>query len=268
MKYLFFLTLLLLSLASPAQLQTINRIDKIAPEHISYVNDTRMNQSAFMASTETPFFHNVNYPMFDGRNAYCDNFTLDPGIKHTISFWFHPNRLSSVGYVLGSSMSESYLSIDFSMVNPVITYAVNGLNKVDITWKTYSGEKWYFLALVRSNTNVSLYINGAKIGSATLTTDQNPIFNYIGHHSGRYWSGMLDQIAINIAEFSQSDVLSLFGEGIPTRSGDPRNYSNPLCFWTFDVETFPTLPDEVAGNFNARLVNLDSSSIRSFYNLK
>jgi hypothetical protein len=82
---------------------------------------------------------------------------------------------------------------------------------------TLSLSKWYFIAAVYGNNNISIYLDGNKIGSKALpiqiNKDNNPITIGLDTPGDtEYLKGKLDDIRIYNIALSDQDVKAIFYE--------------------------------------------------------
>jgi hypothetical protein len=128
------------------------------------------------ATTTPPTIGKIGQGLeLDGADDYIQDpsFSFDPSSSdYTASLWV---RYSSTGHQTPLSIRTSALSTGETLVISVNQSGNNGqeaarMNGVQITVTTNSNDGvWHLLTGVRSGTTLSLYVDGVKRGSGTMT---------------------------------------------------------------------------------------------------
>ncbi len=235
---------------------------------------TMTNMSSDSIVYDVPLF-NTRSILFDGTDDYVDcgtNLAL-LGSSTTFSSWvkmtdatsfriLHKGIAGSREYAFGVGTSNTLFLILYNG-------STNYIGKVSTsTMTSYEGQWIHICATYDGSTNASgitLYINGSVFnsnsingGSYTAPSGNNNGDVYIGRYNIEYADGLIDETAVFNSELSQSDVTSIYNNGIPN---DISSLS-PLSWWRMgDGDSYPTLIDRGSGNNNGTMTNMSSSSI-------
>jgi hypothetical protein len=155
---------------------------KTAPSSGSTWTDDIGNSNATLGNTPIYSSNNGGYITLNGSNQYIltstglgSKFSGTSPSKSTaasIFIWCYPTEQGVIVNELGaSSISAGWHDSNIEMLSTgVICFSVwhNSLtNKVSSTAKSFN--TWYYLGWTYSGTTLTAYINGASIGTATLT---------------------------------------------------------------------------------------------------
>ena len=94
----------------------------------------------------------------------------------------------------------------------IVMFNYNGINNYYKSLIDVSPEQWYYLAVVREDTSITLYLNGTKIGtSKTPSSYGNPIGFSISQdcYIAELGRGCLDETKLFNKALTQEDILSL-----------------------------------------------------------
>ena len=137
---------------------------------------------------------------FNGSSDTVSNISYT-GTTHTLSFWTD----SAGGIVFGRSNAGA-AQVGFSGSN--LRYGITSAT-YDVAYGSISG--WTHIAFVRSETAISVYKNGALLGSGTLAANSTLDINQLGARSTvSYFSGKLDDVRIYDTALSASEIQELY----------------------------------------------------------
>lgn len=193
---------------------------------IRYVNQLRpyaitTNGDAQISTAQSKFGSASG--LFDGSGDYLEIpnsasiFSVAPKEDRTIEFWIRPDNVTSTRALIGKRPpggSNSEWQSWITSTGKIQFVVWRGSNTTDVNivgTTTLSVNTWYHLAIVRSNTTWTVYLNGTSQGSAT--TANTPQINssnvLIGRDRqfapARDYDGYMDEIRIsNIARYTSS----------------------------------------------------------------
>ncbi len=162
----------------------------------------------------------VNFDGVDDYIAIPSNIYSSAVTNFTIECWIKPNSGSFnsayhgiIGYQIGSTSSDrnpgmwinnGYLHYD--MYQPTTNTRYTGNTNAVITQ-----DKWNHLAMVKSGTSLSIYINGKLEASATVSSTVKVIGNYLIGAIDNYFSGQIDEVRFwSIARTQQQVISTMF----------------------------------------------------------
>jgi len=138
---------------------------------------------------------------------------------------------------------------------------------VNIVASNVTPNVWHHCAVIRSGTTLSLYLNGAPVGTdACFALNINPSYPLIfgGHtdtsatYAPRWFDGALDDLAVYTAALSPSEIAAL-AAGISARhlggltsTGTVTLGATPCAFVWTNALTGTALPWSAAANWSAR----------------
>ena len=153
----------------------------------------------------SPYRHGGYSTYFDGSGDYLhapDSSTLDLPADFTIEFWMYREGDTSGTY-------QSILGGNGSTSNGWNFYITNSNNVLSffhtsflITGPAIEDHRWYHVALTRSGTTLTMYVDGTSVGTATTSTsfDQNTANagTRIGYDIGAngYFHGYLTDVRV------------------------------------------------------------------------
>lgn len=189
------------------------------------------------------------------------------GTTHTIQAWVYHSGTS--GVVVGGASGHRGLYVDATY----ITYTAGGTSVA----VAHGGiaNAWKHVAVVRSGTSVSFYLNGSPAGSTqTLAANNSLSIQYLGRDAaGAYLTGRVDDVRVHTTALSSGSVAStanntspatadvlLFGleEGTGNTVDSVQSLTGTLASATWHPQTPPKL---VSGReTTAYSLSLDGSS--------
>ena len=138
---------------------------------------------------------------FDGTgdNLYTINSAIPPTAEFTLEMWIYPTSTS--GYQLIYSQYISGNSGNFQLLwnDTASRFTVNDGSGLFLTSSsTYSTNAWYHLAIVRSGSTFTMYVNGTSVASGTNSYSILQSASYIGTRSALdgYFNGYIDDLRI------------------------------------------------------------------------
>jgi hypothetical protein len=162
---------------------------------------------------------------FDGTNDYlsvADNerFNFSSG-NFTIEFWVYVQNTSSYSWVMsqwensvGSDTNSAFGIFQSQYIEFAVAYN-NSISQISVTGTTpLIVNNWYHLALVRSGSLISLYLNGnlesttSGVGLNVINNSNLPIIIGARYGGTQYFNGYLDEVRITkgIARYTASFV--------------------------------------------------------------
>ncbi|RIK76763.1 hypothetical protein DCC62_10975 [candidate division KSB1 bacterium] len=167
---------------------------------------------------------------FDGINDYV---SLPPNSgtgDFTIEFWekSSSNALYRVALGFAASASPATSNLIFDFNDPDLPGGVglwvywngSGANRITTgTIGTFTNGQWHHIALTRSGPNMTLYVNGASVGSTVYAPAidlSNFDVTYIGASApnpGNFWDGSVDEVSIYSRALSVSEIQSIYNAG-------------------------------------------------------
>ncbi len=216
---------------------------------------------------------------FDGSNDYV---SLASGIGTaynnsavTIEAWIRTTSLTSssnFNEIIGwGNTSSAYANnvVEFRISEGKLQFILNdGATFYGITSNSLVNTgKWVHVAVVKSGTTVTLYINGqsaAYTGSASSSASSNPTLNTAkigvlayyfsgayGIRSGSYFSGDIDQVRVwNIAKNSSAILSDMFVDMAGNETGLVANYDFNQGIANGTNNSLTTLTDKVANSYD------------------
>ena len=230
-------------------------------------NATSVSMTSSSRSTDVPF--NYRSIVLDGINDHINlsaplNLRFNRSDSFSFSAWVKREGTNNKT-ILSNQLAPStnyrgyYFAIDNNAkLNVVFRSTLSdrlvfrGTLSVDLGWNhvvfTYDG--------TASTNSGQFYINGSAdttTGSGTLTgTAESTDTLYMGCRSNadNFFDGKLDEVSVFNSELSQSDVTSIYNNGVPNNISS----LNPLSWWRFEG-TGTTATDSGSGGNNGTLVN-------------
>jgi hypothetical protein len=150
--------------------------------------------------------------MFGGKSAFFDgngdslsfaDILLGTG-NFTIEFWFKTNSSTQYAQMIGNETSGSASGFSLLINNnsstggQVAVYRAGSL-VVSSSSGDWSDDAWHHVAVVRSGTTITLYLDGTSRGSATDANSYTGSTYFIGRnnvYSGRDLLGYIDELRI------------------------------------------------------------------------
>ena len=239
-----------------------------------------------LSVTAAPFANQFSFE-FDGVDEYIDlassstaitdwtqPYTISMWVKYTVSLSF--DLMATFGIETGSAATSRYIMIGGSS-----GYLFTGVGDTDggstnihfNIGSNLNDGNWHNIVYVGDGTSgdfPAVYIDGVlenHSGGTTNLFNSSTYLNVVGTGStatGRYFNGLIDEVAVFNSALSQTDINTIYGSGIPTdisslnpngwwRMGEQATFSNPggTGDWT--------LTDQGSGGNNATSVNMEEA---------
>ncbi|MCI0553751.1 MAG: T9SS type A sorting domain-containing protein [Anaerolineae bacterium] len=167
--------------------------------------------------------------IFDGVNNYV---SLPPNSvtgDFTVEFWekSSSNALYRVALSFAASASPATSNLIFDFNDPDwpggtgLWVYWNGGGEHRITTGSigsFTNGIWHHIALTRSGTNMTLYVNGVSVGSTVYVPAidlSNFNINHIGAgpSPGNFWDGLIDEATIYNRALTASEIQSIYNAG-------------------------------------------------------
>ncbi len=166
--------------------------------------------------------------LFDGSNDYItvpDNTSLKPTSAITVSAWFNTSDKTLNQRIISKTETGSYsMSLNENSACPASTLCfaifVSGAYRVaSLSTTSLSNNTWYHAVGTYDGTTVTLYLNGASVGtssfSGTITNSTAPFC--IGSEPnaticsvGTYFKGQIDDVRVYARSLSTTEVTALY----------------------------------------------------------
>ncbi len=158
---------------------------------------------------------------FDAIDDYVDvgnDVSLSIGFSdQTYEGWFKTAAKQTSTY---TALVERYGSISrfnlgFGTNGQVIAFLVdvNGNSAVAISPTAYDDDKWHHIAMVRTPTTLTLYVDGVAVVTKDATSVTNVTVPYpvnIGQWAGRFFNGTIDEVMIFNRALSVNEVKAIY----------------------------------------------------------
>ncbi len=225
---------------------------------------------------------------FDGTNSYVNagnSSSLDlGGGDFTVSTWIYPTTTAKKFFLQKSDLNDGWnVGLNTTGNNQIfLEVRENGTtNSGEIIYNsTIQANNWYYITVVKTGANITVYKNGVSLG--TQTGYQNLSNSSVNFQIGRldwwgpsYFLGLIDEVkiynsALTASEVkldynrgasqvlgSMSDTSGLTGGGVASNSasaeycvpGDSTSCASPVGRWDFEEGTGSTVND-ISGNAN------------------
>lgn len=132
--------------------------------------------------TNSPTFDdgNLGEIVFDATNEHVQTNTFSLGNTFSVSFWMYVRQLYNFGDPLGAT-TDSNTDYGMSFVTYLDGHMIFNVGGGSGPWPTpcststgaISAGNWYFLSGIKTSSNISLYIDGELIDSASNTKSLN-----------------------------------------------------------------------------------------------
>lgn len=140
----------------------------------------------------------------------------------TISFWFKPaaNVTSEQEFVTVYSSGAGQRSYRFYADNGTLNFqnSADGTNSSpSLVSQTLSSGTWYYIALTKSGTTATYYVNASSLGTGVAAASQfsstDPFRVGTRVAAGDFANGVLDEIGIWSRALSGAEITSLYNGG-------------------------------------------------------
>lgn len=168
---------------------------------------------------------------FDGVDDYvevADNDELDLISDYSIEAWIYPTSLNSSGMGIVSKYQTSAANgyfLRFSLESdPVLEFDGLVADEFQISTNT-----WYHVVAVNDNSTRKLYVNGEEqelSGSLQEVSTNTDNLRIGSDYSGRYFNGIIDEVAIWGKALTQNEVLDNMTNGNTGEEDDLVAYYN------------------------------------------
>ena len=157
--------------------------------------------------------------------------------EFTFSVWFYKTVTTTTTiFSKGSAGNGQHLLFFFPSTNTLRADFYNSGATGDFSY-IFDNDKWYHVALCRSGSNVTLYVNGGSAETITPTYANGNITSgntYIGKYYSqtvRDWGGKLSNCSVWNTALTSSQVTEIYNEGLPSDLNSHSAYSNLVSWW-------------------------------------
>src|SRR3989344_3273212 len=140
---------------------------------------------------------------FDGTDDFVSFTSTNYGKEHTLSWWYKTNSTSYKVQLGGAGEYALY-------TNGATFYYSPGGVSVNLSRSSTSDSQWHNFVLVRNGTAVQMFIDGASIGSTTVTNNNLTLYRIGANDSGFYFQGLMDEVKIYGYALTASQVNALY----------------------------------------------------------
>lgn len=175
------------------------------------------------------FGNSVNQSGASGNYITFSN--TDLGTNNTATFWINFNSVSGTRVIIGSDTNGQYASyIDFG--GGLWYYSPNSGNNANVSISgLFTAGRWYHLAVSRSGTSVTFYVNGSQIGGTqTLSTNNaltvGALFNHKPSAASFTLNGLLDEVRLYSRALSPGEISYIYNWG-----------PGPVGWWKMDEKS-------------------------------
>jgi hypothetical protein len=213
--------------------------------------------SAWYIYNDTPAFANQYSVSFDGTDDYATA-TLGSQVfdgDFAISFWF--NASTSPQYLTLLQLGDSASYTDgwrlYRNFNQLQFWDGVGGYSLILQGGSISTSSWHHVAITRSGTNCTLYLNGNSIVTGTSSQVFTSTAFKISFTSFPF-NGLIDEVALWDSALSASNVTSIYNSGVP----NDISALSPVNWWRMgdnDGGTGTTITDQGSGSNDATLTN-------------
>ena len=215
---------------------------------------------------EASSFSNAYSVSFDNSNDYATA-TLGSQVfdgDYSISFWFNANTSQDYSTLFQSGPGTAYTAGFrlYRLANGSLQfYKGLGGYVLILDAGSTSTNTWYHVAITRSGTTTTLYLNGSSIDTGTDSAAYASQLIYINTGALSYFfGGLTDEVALWDSALSASDISTLRGGASAGTLGVPGDISSldPVNWWRMgdnDGGTGTTITDQGSGSNDVTLVN-------------
>ena len=213
----------------------------------------------------TPFANQYSVS-FDNSDDYA-SVTLGSQVfdgDYSISFWFNASTSQNYSTIFQSGPGTAYTSGFrlYRLANGSLQFykGIGGYVKI-LDGGSTATNTWYHVAITRSGTTCTLYINGNSIDTGTDSQAYTATLFLINTGDGSYYfGGLTDEVALWDSALSASDISTLRGGASAGTLGLPADISslNPVNWWRMgdnNSGSGTTITDQGSASNNLTLVN-------------
>jgi hypothetical protein len=162
-------------------------------------NDLETVGNAQVSTTQAKWGTTSMYFDGTGDNLYTPNACLPATGDFTLEMWVYPASTSGYQLIYSQFINGNSGSIQITWNDISSKFAMNDGSGVFLTSSsTYSTNAWYHLAIVRTGSTFTMYVNGTSVASGTNSYSILQTASYIGTRSlsDGYFNGYIDDIRI------------------------------------------------------------------------
>ena len=211
-------------------------------------------------ANELSAFSNAYSVEFDGSNDYATA-TLGSQVfdgDFSISFWFNADTASNLYSVLiqsGSSGSynDGFRIYRYSSGALAFWKGQGGYSNIFGDIGTTATGSWYHIAVTRSGSTFTFYLNGSSIDTGTDSQSYTSTAFQMSFTTYPF-NGLMDEVALWDSALSSANVNSIYNSGVPA---DISSLS-PVHWWRMgdnDGGSGTTITDQGSGSNNGTLTN-------------
>ncbi len=252
---------------APAGLVNWWRAESNALDNVGVSHGTLQNGAGFAPGRVGQAFHfdsaneYVSLPGDPGRNFGTNNFAIEFWVNSSVSGRRMQPFTSHINY------GVTNLDFDFNDPDPVNGSPVglwvfwNGGGSKNLTAGApgaYTDGRWHHIALTRSQTTISLFIDGVSVDSDIITDSMDLSTNTIigAMDPGvNFWDGRVDEVSIYNHALTPADVTAIYN----ARGGGKCVFqSNPPVATNFTVSG---AAEDTSVNFTLNGVDVDGNPL-------
>ncbi|WP_089354861.1 LamG-like jellyroll fold domain-containing protein [Ekhidna lutea] len=181
----------------------------------------------------------------------------------SIEVWINPSSAQGgEGIIVSQSTSSVAEGWELRRIGTTIQLTFRSSNSTQYTASnTLTPDTWQHVAGVWDGSNIIVYVDGVAGSSAGTAGNipDNARNLIIGNHDGnaRFFQGQIDEVRIWNAALTQTEITTYANAN--TVLFHP-NYSDLLAYYRFDDGTGSTILEDVFGNNDGTLTNMDENT--------
>ncbi len=199
---------------------------------------------------------------FYGVNEYVSvpNSTgISPTDEITVGIWAKSDTATwnATGTLL--SKRDAYIMYPVSGGREIRFYVYTTGNWYMTTYTPADITGWHHYVGTYDGNEIKLYIDGSPVGTPTIrpggiNPDTGPLYIGLDDGQGRYFKGMIDEVTIYGSALSDSEVQSLYDQGVPSVT-EYLDTVSPSASYCYQVRAYKTATGctggEVEGQWNS-----------------